>query len=666
MHTLKDSRAGSQCSSTPSFPDLNTESASKAFIEASWTRCEAEYGLSRGSSLLGNRYSQSELVSRRERIEEPLRRVDPVIHEIRKVVRNADYCMLIGDSEGAAIAEYCDTAMARDLKKRGITVGTIWDEACVGTNGLGTALASKTAVTVNGDQHYHNSFHQFICSAAPLLDHRGVQYGAINVTGNATQSQTEAVRVSQYVRRSAQLLHTHSFRDFFRHSTLVAITDSIFNENHDMSRLFAIDDSGRVVGATNDLISSLGIESRQTVVGTPIDELIGLDLDVLFSSSGRLHRLEKNIRSGRYAVSVPPRERAVKHASRRSTRTKVTTTSEQHMSLDELAGSDRRTQKLVNVCRRMLSHNDSAEGIPILLQGETGTGKDSFARALHNESRRASKQFVELNCAAIPESLIDSELFGYSPGTFTGGLKDGKIGHIVSANGGTLFLDEIGDMPMESQTRLLRVLAEHKVQPLGSAKSVDVDFQLVCASHRDLPSMVASGQFREDLYYRVCGATLTLPALRNRQDFAEIVEGLLQRFDPDKLVSLSDPVWAQLKACQWPGNIRQLYNVLQYTIFSCGDGLATLDDLPDDLVSATHPRGLSTVQQSTGFAPGIQSHTANPNQQVYLSPQEELTQALYRNRWCVSQTAKDLGISRATAHRHMKKYGIVRPDHQIA
>ncbi|MFK7858145.1 MAG: sigma-54-dependent Fis family transcriptional regulator [Granulosicoccus sp.] len=662
MHTLKDSQTDAQCSDIPKFPDLNTESASKTYLEASWNRCEAEYGLSRGSSLLGNRYSQSELVSRRERIEEPLRRVDPVIHEIRKVVRNADYCMLIGDSDGAAIAEYCDSAMARDLKKRGITVGTLWDEACVGTNGLGTALASKTAVTVNGDQHYHTSFHQFICSAAPLLDHRGVQYGAINVTGNATQSQTEAVRVSQYVRRSAEQLHTHSFRDFFRHSTLVAITDSLFNENQDMSRLLAIDESGLVIGVTNDLISSLGIDSRQSVVGTPIDELIGVDLDVLFSTNGRLHRLEKNIRSGRYAVSVPPRERALSRAKRHIRPATATSTSGQHMSLDELAGSDRRTQKLVNVCRRMLSHSDGTEGIPILLQGETGSGKDSFARALHNESRRATKRFVEVNCAAIPESLIDSELFGYSPGTFTGGLKEGKTGHIVSANGGTLFLDEIGDMPMESQTRLLRVLAEHKVQPLGSAKSVDVDFQLVCASHRDLPTLVASGHFREDLYYRVCGATLTLPALRIRQDFAEIVEGLLQRFDPDRLVSLSDPVWAQLKACQWPGNIRQLHNVLQYIVFSCGDGLATLDDLPDDLVHATH---LSmTQQQSAHIANRIDPQSTIPSQQNYLSPQEELTQALYRNRWCVSQTAKDLGISRATAHRHMKKFGIVRPDHQ--
>ena len=665
MPTLTNSRTGAKRSGKTTFPDLSLENASLESIKASWNRCEAEYGLSRGSRLLGNRYSQSEVVSRLERLEEPLRRADPLIHEIRKVVRNADYCMLIADSEGAAVAEYCDTAMARDLKRRGITVGTLWDEPCVGTNGVGTALASETAVTVNGDQHYLNSLSQFICSAAPLLDHRGARYGAINVTGNATKSQTEAIRVSQYVRRCAEQLHSFVFREFFRNNTLVAVTDSLFSEKHEMSRLLAIDESGCIIGATNELISSLGINSRQSLVGTPIDDLIGLDYDLLLSSEGRLHRLEQSLSVGRFVVSIPPRERKPMHTAQCAKRSQAASgTAERYLSLDELAGSDRRTQKLVNVCRRMIGHSANAEEIPILLQGETGTGKDSFARALHNESRRAQKPFVELNCAAIPESLIDSELFGYAPGTFTGGLKEGKTGQIVAANGGTLFLDEIGDMPMESQTRLLRVLAEHKVQPLGGAKSVDVKFQLVCASHRDLPSLVATGHFREDLYYRVCGAKLTLQPLRHRQDFAEIVERLLLRFDPDILVSMSDPVWDRLKSCQWPGNMRQLHNVLQYIVFSCGDGLATMDDLPDDLVGPLPYSGAPATHQLPPAAIQLQPTAPLSRQQPYLAPQEELTEALYRNRWCVSQTARDLGISRATVHRHMKKYSIIRPDHQ--
>lgn len=666
MHTIEDSHASGRSLTDGAMPKLSIESVSQAFVEASWNRCQSEYGLDPASRLLGNRYSEGELLTRRERIEEPLTRVDPLIHNIRKVVRNADYSMLIADAEGAAVAEYCDSAMARELRKRGITVGTLWDEPCVGTNGIGTALASKTAVTINGDQHYLNSFHQFICSAAPLIDHRGAQYGAINVTGNATQSQTEAVRVSQYVRRCAAQLHTYVFRDFFRHNALVAMTDSLFSENNEMSQLLAIDESGCVVGATNEFLSCMNIDSRQELVGKPIVEVIGLDYDALLSSEGRLHRPEEGACGSRYVVSVPPRERKPASASAQRVRSKASRLADQHLGLDELAGSDRRTQKLVNVCRRMLSNGTKGEEIPILLQGETGTGKDSFAKALHYESRRANKPFVELNCAAIPQSLIDSELFGYMPGTFTGGLKEGKAGHIVAASGGTLFLDEIGDMPMESQTRLLRVLAEHQVQPLGAAEPVNVDFQLICASHRDLPSLVSNGLFREDLYYRVCGAKLTLQPLRHRQDFSDIAQRLLRRFDPDQLVSLSDPVWTQLNACQWPGNIRQLYNVLQYLVFSCGDGLATIDDMPDDLDGTP----AASIPMLNGGERGVDAgHATTSSQQSrppYASPKEALTEALYRNRWCVTQTAKAMGISRATVHRHMKKYGIVRPDHQYA
>lgn len=664
---LEDTEATSSQAENILLHDHGSKTPTIDYVEASWTRCEAEYGLNPGSRFLGNRYTDSEMISRRERIEEPLRRADPFLHDIRKVVRNADYCMLIADSEGAAVAEYCDSAMARDLKDRGITVGTLWDEPCVGTNGIGTALASNTAVTINGDQHYMNNFHQFICSASPLVDHRGYQYGVINVTGNATQSQAEADCVSQYVRLCAERLHTHIFRDYFRHNTLLAVTDSLLSENHELSCLLAIDDSGCIVGVSDNMMSNLKLESRSAVVGTSVDKLIGVNFDELLSCKGRLHRIEQSGCSDRFVVRVPPRERKpVRATSHRRQSDKKTNSKDRHLSLDELAGSDRRTQKLVNVSRRMLGHSESTEEIPILLQGETGSGKDSFARALHNESCRAEKPFVELNCAAIPESLIDSELFGYAPGTFTGGLAKGKAGHIVAANGGTLFLDEIGDMPMESQTRLLRVLAEHKVQPLGSAKCVEVNFQLICASHRDLSSLVASGRFREDLYYRVCGAKLTLPPLRQRQDFVEIAQRLLHRFDPDQLVSFSDPVWDRLKACQWPGNIRQLHNVLQYVVFSCGDGLASMDDLPEDLDGLTPVANGSaqahtcdtTVQGQTAY------NVSTPSQHGYLSPQDELSEALYRTRWCVSQAAKDLGISRATVHRRMKKYGIVRPDHQ--
>ena len=163
----------------------------------------------------------------------------------------------------------------------------------------------------------------------------------------------------------------------------------------------------------------------------------------------------------------------------------------------------------------------------MLLVGETGTGKDLFAKAFHNSSHHSHKPFVAINCAAIPESLIESELFGYKPGAFTGANRQGSQGKIAQANGGTLFLDEIGDMPVHLQSRLLRVLEEQEVVPLGGDKSVKVDFQLITATNRDLRQLIAEGEFRQDLFYRLNGIALTLPPLRERTDFVELLQQLL-------------------------------------------------------------------------------------------------------------------------------------------
>jgi len=328
-------------------------------------------------------------------------------------------------------------------------------------------------------------------------------------------------------------------------------------------------------------------------------------------------------------------------------------------------------QKHVALCRRMFSSSEvqgtaDTASIPLLLQGETGTGKDTFARALHAESLRRDMPYIELNCAAIPDTLIDSELFGYAPGTFTGGLKEGKDGYIVAANGGTLFLDEIGDMPLESQTRLLRVLSERVVQPLGAAKAVAVDFNLICASHRNLQELVLSGQFREDLYYRVCGVKITLSPLRERSDLIGIAENMLQEIDPQANVEFSDSLWERISAYPWPGNIRQLKSAIQFIVFSSEGGLATEADLPEDLL---HPAP-ALVQASNAFqttqARGNLSHAnmGNSASQIPLSKRDELLNALHQTRWCVAEAARVIGVSRATVHRQMKKYEIVRPDHQ--
>jgi len=603
----------------------------------------------------------NEVGQRWQSLEEPIERARVLVDRIRGVAKQAEYCMLITDKDGAAVTEYCDSPMARQLKDQGIAVGTLWDESCVGTNGVGTALATENAITVNGVEHFHKSLHRFMCSAAPLIDHRGVQYGALNFTTTATDDAAEIRRVDAYVRRAAKELHTYTFRTFFREHRLVAITDSLFKEEHEMSRLLALDEGGRLVGVTNELLAFLGGERRQALIGLPLDEIIGLDSETVLSEDGRLHRLECIEQGSAYAVGVTPAVKTARLGVGRGRSGVEPSVSE--LELEALAGGDDRLGRTVALCRRLLEKRAQGADIPLLLQGETGTGKDTFARALHAASRRHAKSFVELNCAAIPETLIDSELFGYAPGTFTGGLKGGKAGRIVAANDGTLFLDEIGDMPLESQTRLLRVLAEREVHPLGAARSVPVDFRLVCASHRDLMDLVRAGRFREDLYYRVCGAKLTLPPLRERQDLDDLVAALHVEFDPDTDVQLSTDVRNVFRRYPWPGNIRQLRNVIQYVVFSRGAGIATLDDLPEDLLTERADKPSSALLHIT---PSADVASIDPGTEaipvVGRSRRDELLEALRQSSWCVSDAARRIGVSRATVHRHMKKHGLVRPD----
>ncbi|MCX5511086.1 sigma 54-interacting transcriptional regulator [Pseudomonas sp. BJa3] len=301
-------------------------------------------------------------------------------------------------------------------------------------------------------------------------------------------------------------------------------------------------------------------------------------------------------------------------------------------ALEALAGGDARLARALRMARQGL-----ANGLPVLLLGETGTGKEVVARALHQAGPRADKPFVAVNCAAIPEGLIESELFGYRDGAFTGSRRGGMVGRLMQAHGGTLFLDEIGDMPLALQARLLRVLQERRVAPLGAGDEQDIDVALICATHRDLKRRVADQHFREDLYYRVNGVSLRLPALRERDDLATIIQGLLDKAGA-RAVSLDPTLVALLENFDWPGNIRQLEMVVRTALAMREEGeqVLTLDHLTDCLLD----------ELASGAAP---SGSLRDNEL------ELIRAALARHQGNVSAAAEALGISRATLYRKLKQ-----------
>ena len=286
----------------------------------------------------------------------------------------------------------------------------------------------------------------------------------------------------------------------------------------------------------------------------------------------------------------------------------------------------------------------------VLITGESGTGKELIASALHEHSPRKSKPFIALNMAAIPHDLIEAELFGHEKGAFTGATTT-RQGRFEQAHGGTLFLDEIGDMPLPLQSRLLRVLEEQCVTPLGSERAVPLELHVISASHRDLAQRVSAGEFREDLYYRLNGVVLHLPPLRERSDKAELIRTLLREENNERGVRISEEAMHKLLSYAWPGNLRQLRNVLRTAAVLCSDAVIRLPNLPQEIVDAgSAPCLVDGRAVAADDMPG----------RVALDQAERLVlqQQLERHRWNVSRTADALGISRNTLYRKLRKHGL--------
>jgi len=309
-------------------------------------------------------------------------------------------------------------------------------------------------------------------------------------------------------------------------------------------------------------------------------------------------------------------------------------------ALAALDSGDRRWRDAADKVRRVLD-----KSIPILIQGESGTGKEYLARAAHQSSRRANGPFVAINCGAIPEHLIEAELFGYAGGAFTGAKRSGSVGRLREAHGGTLFLDEIGDMPLPMQTRLLRVLQERSVTPLGGGAPVAVDFSLLCATHCKLREEAEKGLFRSDLYYRINGLTVQLPALRERSDFHVLVERILQGLDGRRELQLAPALMEQLQQYAWPGNLRQLTSVLHTAsaLLDADENYIDWQHLPDDIAEAL----LVTPRPA-------QHPSSEPVQNLKELSRTAIEQALERSRGNISLAARTLGISRQTLYRKMQ------------
>ena len=631
-----------------------------ASVLRSWQRCQ-RLGMENTERGRPSNTTRGDLMVARERNAELLSHAGGVMEHLYEQIRASGSMVLLADASGLILHGIGDPAFVDRASRVALQPGASWSECQRGTNAIGATLIERAPVEIFGAEHYLECNGVLTCSAAPIFDCHGEVLGALDISGDHRNSQPHTLGLA---RMGVRLVERRMFESEHARHAIFAFHPRPEGVGGLQEGLLAVDADGEIVAADRQARTLLGIEPGRSLglggFGNLFRSSFGTVIGRAARDPGALMALE--LRSG---VTVYARVRvslawhiglqaAQASGGARAARTPDPSRSARNrVTLQTLATGDAGLQLALDRCAKVVGRN-----IPILIQGESGSGKELLARACHNSGPRADGPFVAVNCAAIPENLIESELFGYVGGAFTGARKEGAIGRIQQAHGGTLFLDEIGDMPLAMQARLLRVLQERCVQPVGAAEPVAVDIALLCATHRVLSDSVKAGRFREDLYYRVNGLTAQLPPLRERTDLHPIVRRLLDgsRHHPEpSRISVAAETMAILEAYAWPGNIRQLQNVLEVA-------LALLDDDEDCILPAHLPED---VLQGAEGAPVARQAVRAPaaSQAEGLArgrgrrPKDiddaTIRAALERFDGNLSAAARHLGVARNTLYRRM-------------
>jgi transcriptional regulator of acetoin/glycerol metabolism len=623
-------------------------------IGVSWRRCLNDFNLDPAVDYQPTVVDQTRIKDLQAEHEELVQIARAEMDSLYEQISGSGYALLLADTSGVILCEKIDPTLKRMFIQAGLIVGAQWSEQREGTNGIGTCAAESRPITIHQSDHFRSRHIGLSCSAAPIHD----PYGQVVAVLDASSVSGEGTRESQMhtialVNASARLIEKCLFLRRHQGDALLRFhhRPEFVDLLHDGA--MAVSSDGIVVATDMTGLRLLGAKDHKDIVGRSIADIFDATFDELVASSSSsrraMYELRDNLHGRRYFASLGG---AGQHNSQSRVTPAIATQNGSSRAAIRVSGAHSDTvltlQDLAGVDPVMLRNMRNAQrvadcAVSVLIRGPTGSGKEAFARAIHLASNRARRAFVAVNCAAIPESLIESELFGYTAGAFTGARREGMRGRIAQSSSGTLFLDEIGDMPLSLQTRLLRVLEDQEVTPLGSETSVKLDLRVICASHRNLRELLNRGMFREDLYYRLNGITLELPALAARRDKEALIRKCIASEIPaGSSASIEGAALDRLASYNWPGNIRELRNTIRTAIAICENSVIRLSDLPAEI---THP-GRQTAARS--------------EQDISLehAEREALLRVIEMNDWVMSHVATQLGISRNTLYRKIKRHGI--------
>ncbi len=593
-----------------------------------------------------------------------LHAAQPVLPLLFNFLQGRHHVVLLSDQDGYILESLGDPFFLTKSQSVHLSPGASWREAVKGTNAIGTALVEKAPVRVLGTEHFVRENHFLGCWAAPILNSNGNTIGILDISSLASRTKERLLDIA--VLGARMIEYNLRLREFERSFHLYAEGLRLSAElavRHEL----ALDSRGVITQITPAAAALLKINpdaARGTFIGDIFQpHFSSLDttkavafLDLSGSSSPE---------SGLTPLSPAPTALASgsSYASPSSSPSPSPLSRyPEPLTTPLWVGSSEVSRKVLQRAAKVAATQTS-----ILLQGESGTGKEIIARHIHLLSPRREGPFIALNCSALPDSLVESELFGYDDGAFTGAKRGGKPGKFELAQGGTIFLDEIGDISPNVQVALLRVLQEKEIYRISSGKAHPLDVRIIAATHRDLTMLVQEGKFRLDLYYRLKVITIELPPLRERiEDVLDLVPHLIAKFSHGgKTYQVAPEIYTAFLTHTWPRNVRELENCIE-SMCALADGtLLTVADLPPELLQASHtaaftgsvfPRSsdADTASEEPIPIPDTQGH----NGLLRLQARELILDALNHTGGKIAPAARLLGIGRNTLYRKLKELGI--------
>jgi len=607
-----------------------------AIVQDSWSRCRA-FGLNHQSAPAFDQLPAAGIAQLLDRHHSLVQTThQEVLPYYENILSNSNCLIMLADNQGQVLTSWGTQRFIEPNLARGFQAGASWVERASGTNAIGTALACEQAVHIEHDEHFLKANRFMTGSAAPIFDAERKVIAVLDVSSDSYLPPSHTLGM---VKMMSQTVENRLILNLFhgQHFQLTFNT-GLNNLDSQWAGLLIFDESGQVLSANRRADNLLGVRLSRVSVESLFKVSL---LELINQPDGLPFALQTSGRNRFQCLLKRPKQAPIQARVFTETRTAETRTAEPKVvlptaiSLSTLHFGDSRVEKAVRQAERLLEKD-----IPLLIHGETGVGKEVFVKALHQASSRSKQAFIAVNCAAIPAELVESELFGYEKGAFTGANQKGSIGLIRKADKGTLFLDEIGDMPLPTQARLLRVLQERCVQPVGSSELFPVDLRIISATNRSLREQVQLGRFREDLYYRIGGLTLELPPLRERSDKQALFKRLWEQHrEPSQWAGLSREVLDLFERHPWPGNLRQVSSVMQVALAMAEEQPIRPEHLPDDFFVDLEMEPVE-VAEPLG---------------IDLNDAEALNRELQLAGGNISHLARRLGVSRNTLYKRLRQ-----------